>query len=214
MSLSPLVTARSGIPFNITTGRDTNGDTRFTERPAFASDSTKPGVIVTRFGAFDPNPATGQALIPRNLGTGPSFFDIHLRLTRVFGFGERKGAAAGPPPDNNRPSTAQRNDRGEGGSRSSGERGGAEGGFGSEMGGTSTGGLTDKRFNLMVSVLAHNLLNHVNLGQEIGNLSSPLFGQSNTLAGGFGFGSNSGTSAAGGTESGNRRIELQLKFSF
>src|SRR5207302_9181971 len=29
MSLSPLVTARSGIPFNITSGRDTNGDTIF-----------------------------------------------------------------------------------------------------------------------------------------------------------------------------------------
>src|SRR5205814_3486744 len=46
MSLSPLITARSGIPFNITTGRDTNGDTRFTERPAFAADLAKPGVIV------------------------------------------------------------------------------------------------------------------------------------------------------------------------
>jgi hypothetical protein len=82
------------------------------------------------------------------------------------------------------------------------------------MGGTSTGGVTDKRYNLTISVLAHNLLNHVNLGPAIGNLSSPLFGLSNTLAGGFGFGSQSGTSAAGGTESGNRRIELQLRFSF
>ena len=154
-------------------------------------------------------------MIPRNLGTGPSFFDIHLRLTKVFGFGDRKGAAAAPPPDNNRPNSAPRNDRGESGGRGTGERGGGEGGgFGSEMGGTSTGGVTDKRYNLMVSVLAHNLLNHVNLGPAIGNLSSPLFGQSNTLAGGFGFGSNSGTSAAGGTESGNRRIELQVRLSF
>src|SRR5207237_6441729 len=47
MSLSPLVTARSGIPFNITTGRDTNGDTRFTERPAFATVLTKAGVLFT-----------------------------------------------------------------------------------------------------------------------------------------------------------------------
>ena len=82
------------------------------------------------------------------------------------------------------------------------------------MGGTSTGGVTDKRYNLMVSVLAHNLLNHVNLGQAIGNPGSQLFGMSNTLAGGFGFGSQSGTSAAGGTESANRRIELQLRFGF
>src|SRR6266568_4093778 len=216
MSLSPLVTARSGIPFNVTTGRDTNGDTRLTERPAFATDLTKAGVIVTRFGAFDPNPSAGQAFVPRNFGTGPGFFDIHLRLTKVFGFGERRGAtASAPPPDSGRSSTAQRNDRTEGGSRSTAERGGGEGSvFGSESGGTSTGGVTDKRYNLMVSVLAHNLLNHVNLGPVIGNLSSPLFGLSNTLAGGFGFGSNSGTSAAGGTESGNRRIELQVRLSF
>jgi Carboxypeptidase regulatory-like domain len=216
MSLSPLVTARSGIPFNITTGRDTNGDTRFTERPTFATDFTKAGVIVTRIGAFDPNPTPGQALIPRNFGTGPSFFDIHLRLTRVFGFGEKRGASASAaPPESGRSNTAQRNDRTEGGSRSTAERGGGEGNvFGSEMGGTSTGGVTDKRYNLTVSVLAHNLLNHVNFGPVIGNLSSPLFGTSNTLAGGFGFGSQSGTSAAGGTESGNRRIELQVRVSF
>ena len=36
--------ANSGTPFNITTGRDTNGDTFFSERPAFATDLTKPGV--------------------------------------------------------------------------------------------------------------------------------------------------------------------------
>ncbi|HKC65343.1 MAG TPA: hypothetical protein VKB86_17000, partial [Pyrinomonadaceae bacterium] len=69
-------------------------------------------------------------------------------------------------------------------------------------------------YNLVVSVLAHNLLNHVSFGTPIGNLSSPFFGQSNTLAEGFGFGSRSGSSAAGGTESGNRRIEVQFRFIF
>src|SRR5205085_3731157 len=34
--LNPLVTINSGRPFNITTGRDLNGDTLFTDRPAFA----------------------------------------------------------------------------------------------------------------------------------------------------------------------------------
>jgi hypothetical protein len=197
MSLSPLITVRSGIPFNITTGRDTNSDTRFTERPAFATDLAKPGVITTRFGAFDPNPAPGQPLVPRNFGTGPTFFDIHLRLTKVFGFGGARGGNSSAA-----------------GSRGNAQRSGEGTVFGSEVGGTSTGSVTDKRYNLSVSVLAHNLLNHVNLGPAIGNLSSPLFGQSNTLAGGFGFGSQSGTSAAGGTESGNRRIEVQLRFSF
>ncbi|HUE83073.1 MAG TPA: hemerythrin domain-containing protein [Pyrinomonadaceae bacterium] len=41
MRLSPFIVATSGRPFNIITGRDSNGDTLFTERPAFASASTR-----------------------------------------------------------------------------------------------------------------------------------------------------------------------------
>ncbi|HJU55340.1 MAG TPA: carboxypeptidase regulatory-like domain-containing protein, partial [Pyrinomonadaceae bacterium] len=93
--LNPLVTINSGRPFNITTGRDTNGDTLFTERPAFATDLSKPGVVVTRFGAFDPNPLPGQELIPRNFGTGPSFFTVNLRASKTFSFGEAPSAATG-----------------------------------------------------------------------------------------------------------------------
>ena len=55
-SVNTFIIANSGAPFNITTGHDTNGDTFFTERPAFATDLNKPGVIVTPLGAFDPNP--------------------------------------------------------------------------------------------------------------------------------------------------------------
>lgn len=61
-----------------------------------------------------------------------------------------------------------------------------------------------KRYNLTFSVSARNVLNHLNPGSPIGNLSSDRFGQSNTLAGGFG---DRGTSN-------NRRIEFQLRFSF
>lgn len=85
--LNPLVVASSGRPFNITIGRDMNGDTLFTERPAFATDVSKPGVVVTRFGAFDPNPEPGQSIIPRNYGTGPSFFALNLNMSRTFTFG-------------------------------------------------------------------------------------------------------------------------------
>ena len=221
LSMSPLITARSGVPFNITTGRDTNGDTLFTERPAFATDLTRASARVTRFGAFDTNPLPGQALIPRNYGTGPVFFDIHLRVSRTFGFGSSPQAAAAkksstredvPPTGGAREGQAR-----EGGGRGSADRGSSSSGSpfgGGEEGGTSTGSLTEKRYNLVVSVLAHNLLNHVSFGTPIGNLSSPFFGQSNTLAEGFGFGSRSGSSAAGGTESGNRRIEIQFRFIF
>ncbi len=52
-----------------------------------------------------------------------------------------------------------------------------------------------------------NLLNNTNLGPPVGNLSSPLFGQSFSGAGRFG--------AGGGSQSaGNRRVELQVRFAF
>ncbi len=51
---------------------------------------------------------------------------------------------------------------------------------------------------------ARNILNYVNLASPDGNLSSPYFGQSLALAGGFG----------GSASVYNRRIDLQLRFSF
>jgi hypothetical protein len=101
LSLNPLVIAFSGRPFNITTGRDTNGDRLFTDRPAFASERTAPEDLRrTPYGDFDLNPAPGQALIPRNYGRGPSFFSFNLGVSRSFAFGStgggaKKGAAAG-----------------------------------------------------------------------------------------------------------------------
>ena len=58
-SLNPFILASSGRPFNIITGRDINGDTLFTERPSFATDLNQPGVVLTRFGAFNPTPRPG-----------------------------------------------------------------------------------------------------------------------------------------------------------
>jgi len=64
-------------------------------------------------------------------------------------------------------------------------------------------GTTNRRYNLTLSVNARNVLNRVNLASPIGNLSSPFFGQSISLAGGpF------SSSAA------NRKLELQASFSF
>jgi hypothetical protein len=96
LQFNPLIIAFSGSPFNITTGRDSNNDLLFTERPALATDLNKPGVVVTRFGAFDPNPQPGQAVIPRNFGKGPNFFTVLLSVSRTFKFGEvsAKPAAA------------------------------------------------------------------------------------------------------------------------
>jgi hypothetical protein len=87
LRLNPLVIANSGRPFNITTGLDANGDTLFTDRPALATDLTTPGIVITRFGAFDPNPRAGQQIIPRNFAQGHGFFVVNLNVSRAFSFG-------------------------------------------------------------------------------------------------------------------------------
>jgi hypothetical protein len=61
----------------------------------------------------------------------------------------------------------------------------------------------DKLYSLTFSVSARNILNHTNLAIPIGNLNSPLFGESNGLSGG-----------AYSTVGAKRRIDLQLAFNF
>lgn len=80
------------------------------------------------------------------------------------------------------------------------------GGGGRGAAGGFFGASTGKRYNLTLSIQARNLLNTVNPAAPNGNLSSPLFGVSTQLAGFFGPG--------GGGAAGNRRVELQLRFSF
>ena len=188
-SFGPFITFRSGVPFNITTGADTNGDTLFTERPAFATNVSEPGIIATRLGTFDPTPDPGDTIIPRNYGRGPEFFVVNLRATKAFGFGggEKKSSTQG---------------QGGGG----GQRGGLNSPFGG--GGGQRGGDDEKKYNLRFSAQIRNLFNHTNRGVPVGNLRSPLVGESLSLAGGFGFG------GGGGSQAGNRRIELQVQFSF
>jgi Carboxypeptidase regulatory-like domain/TonB dependent receptor len=89
IDLVPLVLWRSGMPFNITTGIDNNGDSLFTDRPAFAMDLTRPSVIVTRFGAFDIDPLPGQRIIPRNIGQGPDFLIANLRIFKKLRLNDR-----------------------------------------------------------------------------------------------------------------------------
>lgn len=89
-SVSGDFTYRSGGRFNITTGRDTNGDGFFSERPAFASDLTKPNLVYTEYGVLDPNPSPTDKIIPRNLGRGNPTTSFDLRISKTFGFNEDK----------------------------------------------------------------------------------------------------------------------------
>jgi hypothetical protein len=72
------------------------------------------------------------------------------------------------------------------------------------MGGIFNAGAVNRKYSLTFSANVRNLLNHVNPAPPVGNLSSLLFGISNSLAGGFG----------GGSQAANRRVDLQVQFSF
>ncbi len=189
--LSPFIIASSGVPFNIIVGQDLNGDSIFNDRPALASTPGPGGVIkVTPYGTFNTVPIPGQPITPINYSTGQSLFTLNLRLSKTFGLGpqtERHGLG-GP--------------HGGGG----GHHGGGLGGRGLGGGGGSPfnfGNETTHRYNLTFSVMARNLLNNVNYAPPIGNLDSPIFGTSNALAG-----------RPFSSGSANRRIDLQMLFSF
>ena len=194
--ISPFIVASSGIPFNITTGADLYGNAAFNARPSAATcqASPTPGVIQTVYGCFNLTPQPGQTLIRINDATGPGRFTLNLRLSKTFGFGQKKEATAGGP---NGPGGGGTFARGPGGGpRGGGDRGGGRGGF------FDSG--SNARYNLTFSVNARNVLNNVNIGAPIGNLSSPLFGQANSLAAGGPF----------STPAANRRIDLLMTFSF
>jgi hypothetical protein len=128
LQFSPLFLARSGRPYDVTIGSDLNGDTVANDRPAFATDLSRPSVVITKFGAFDTNPMPGQAMVPRNYLTGASMWSINLRVSKSFAFRSRKEVPA---------------------------------------------------FHFNVDV--DNLFNHLNPGGFVGNLASPLFGQSTAI---------------------------------
>jgi hypothetical protein len=214
LSLNPFIIARTGQFFNITTGQDTNGDRIFRERPAFASASTLPANLRhTAYGDFDINPAPGAQIIPRNYGEGPGFFSVNLGISRTFGFGElpgAKAAAAAAPPSGG--GGGARGGAGVGGAGAP-RGGGGGGGVGQRAGGGGPGAAgpggagAEKRYNLTFSVNINNLFNRTNLSTPVGNLNSPLFGQSLSTLGGFGDGGGNAASA-------NRRISAGIRFNF
>ena len=67
--LSVGTTRRSGTPYNITTGRDDNGDTVFNDRPAG---------------------------VGRNSARTEATWDVNTRVAYAFGFGQRKPTDGGP----------------------------------------------------------------------------------------------------------------------
>lgn len=94
--------AASGAPFDIVLGQDLNGDTVFDDRPAFATNLTRPSVVTTKWGVFDTSPIAGQTIIPRNYGQGPGLFVVNLAVGKSISLGpevmESDGPTKGPLP--------------------------------------------------------------------------------------------------------------------
>jgi hypothetical protein len=221
---SPFIVARSASPFNIITGVDSNRDSQFTERPTFAQLNARCNALslTNSFcdisGVSDPN-----AVIPRNYGRGANFFGVNLNLNKTFSFGGERGSSAAANAPNNQRGGGDNAGGGNagipgvggGGGRRGGGGGGGVGaaGRGGNGGGPGGGffgqggGRSDKPYNLTIGVQISNLLNRTNLGSPINNLSSPRFGDYNSIAR-FGFG------GGGGSNAGNRQVQLQLRFSF
>ncbi|HKS08206.1 MAG TPA: carboxypeptidase regulatory-like domain-containing protein [Pyrinomonadaceae bacterium] len=200
--LSPFVVANSGPPFNIITGQDLNLDRQVNERPSFAppnADCSLSTIRCTRFGNFNLVPLTGERLIPRNFGESPGAVVVNLRISRTFAFGTVGGSNAAAARAQPGPATPV--------AAGGGPQRVGPGGPGGPQGGPPP---SEKRYTLNVSLYFQNLLNHVNLGTPVGNLSSPSFGESVGLGGSFGgFGGGGGSTGAG-----NRRIYAQVRLNF
>jgi hypothetical protein len=91
--VEPAVTIVSGVPFNITTGHDGNGDTFFTDRPAYARIGDD-AAIVTPYGSLTPTPRPGDVVVPRNAGREPWQVNVDLSVSRDLGQGLRMTAYA------------------------------------------------------------------------------------------------------------------------
>jgi hypothetical protein len=209
-SLSPFLIMSSGTPYNITTGIDSLNEGIAAERPSLAANVTAGNCAGSGFkyeagfGCFNLNPAAGTE-IGRNYGRGPANETLMLRLARTWAFVNKEGTQGpqgpggpgGPPPG-----------MGGGGPPRGGPPPGGGGGGGPMMFGG--GGTAGKKYTLTASVQASNALNHTNLGPPVGNLSSPFFGESISLAQGFG----PPGGGSGGSPTYNRKITLQLRFTF
>lgn len=194
LSIGSFILANSGPPFNITTGRDTNGDTSFTERPAFATDLSKPGVVMTPFGALDPNPLPGQAIIPRNLGQGPTFFSVNVNASKTFKFGPAITPKIAPAATSGNAATV---------SAATATQAAA----GSQK--PAPKPVVQRPYSLVFSVYISNALNHTNASTPVGNMTSPFFLKSTSTSGFFFFGP-----GGGGGASGNRQITLRIRLGF
>jgi hypothetical protein len=213
-SASPFLVASSGNPYNVLAGRDLNGDSVYNDRPAWANASsanlsgacTAAAALQTGQTSnawYSVQQSGNYTQIPINNCTGPASLNFNLRLNKVFGFGEKTGAAAGPNGGRRQQQQGGMMPPPGGGGGGGGRGQGGPGGAGGPFGGASSG----HKYTVNFAIQANNLLNVVNYGSPVGTVTSPQFGRSNAIGGG-------GFMGPGGSSNAVRRITLQMGFNF
>jgi hypothetical protein len=161
--LASLLLARSGTPYNLTTGSDLTGNNQFNARPTYGVCGA-PDVVSTQYGCLDTNPAgKGENVVPFNLGTGPATDILFLRVSKVIGVGpkiEKAGKGQTYHGDN----------------RSVSGRGLSSGGAAIRLDAAAP-----RKYNLTLVAGVNNVFNVVNYAPPNGVLLSPLFNRSQSL---------------------------------
>ena len=188
-SINPFLMLQSSHPFNIVLGEDLNGDTQFNDRPAFATDLTRPSVVRTKWGNFDTDPIPGQKIIPINYGKGPGVLAANLRLNRSFNFGPKLPDPPSPPVPPP-PSAASKDAKP------------AQAVPAGKPPAKPEKKEIERRYTWSLGLVAQNILNHPNLSQPVGVLGSPLFGRSTAL------------SSSWGNSSADRSLSIETSFRF
>lgn len=147
--------AQSGAPYNMTTGRDDNGDGVFNDRP----------IGVTR-----------------NALRGEPTWGLNLNVSRRIAIGGPRGGAVaggtqGAPQGGGPGGPAAGALLQQGGGPAGGGQGGRGGGFGGRGGGRGGPGGLNSRYSVEIFANANNVLNRVTRTGYTGNLLSPFYGQ-------------------------------------
>ena len=213
IAISPLMSAQSGSPVNITTGEDNFYYLTNNTRPVFGSGQAGAKTFAGCGSFYDPGryqgyaaaQAAGYTQIPVNYCTGPASFTTNVRISKTVGFGKKTGAAAAQQ-------DRQRSQNGMPGGVP--PAGGAGGGGGSRGGGAGGGGFgggpgggrgpnSGKKYNLTFAAQFQNLFNVADRAAPNGVLSSPSFGALTSLAG-----------QLYTTNDAVRRVQLSTSFNF
>lgn len=183
--IASLFTVQSGTPFNLTIGNDLTGNNQFNARPTYGVCGAV-DVVATRYGCLDTNPrGKGEPIVPAGVGIGPSNMLLDLRLSKTFGVGPRVKTETG------------------GATLSAGDDV-SDRGLGSSSSSIRLNASAPRRYSLSLVAGASNVLNIVNRGVPDGVVLSPIFNQSQSLAGG----------AFANPTPGNRALVFQMNFSF